>query len=220
MTAEAVNHAISYGFRMIDCATYYGNEAEVADGMRRSGIPRDELFLTSKLMPPNNYTGAKAAVDRSLQATGLSYLDLYLIHTPAGTRDDRIGAWQALAEAVEEHKVRSIGVSNFELHHLEDLESWINQTEASQGKGKAGVLSVLQVELHPWVSQSDVVNWAFQRGIRAEGWSPLVRAERFNETILQSVSKKHSRSPAQVLLRWSLQQVMSPQNSGKPSRII
>ncbi|KAL2679127.1 hypothetical protein Neosp_009888 [[Neocosmospora] mangrovei] len=210
MAAEAVSQAIGFGFRLIDCAAYYANEAEVVEGMKRSGIPRDELFFTSKAPPPNNYNLTRSALDRTLEATGLSYLDLYLIHTPAGTREDRIGSWKALVEAVEQHKVRSIGVSNFELKHLEELEAWMKETEAKEGKAKAGILSVLQVELHPWVNMTDVVNWGFKRGIQLQGWSPLVRAERFNETVLQELGRKHNKSPAQILLRWSLQQGYTP----------
>ncbi|KAM5354549.1 hypothetical protein ACJ41O_001196 [Fusarium nematophilum] len=191
MAAEAVRQAIQFGFRLIDCATYYANEAEVAP-------------------PPNNYNLTKSALDRTLEVTGLSYLDLYLIHTPAGTREDRIGSWKALIEAVEQKKVRSIGVSNFELEHLEELEAWMQETEAKEGKAKAGTLSVLQVELHPWVNMTDVVNWGFERGIQLQGWSPLVRAERFNETVLQNLTRKHTKSPAQILLRWSLQQGYTP----------
>ncbi|CAG9988897.1 unnamed protein product [Clonostachys byssicola] len=210
ITAQAVGQAIQYGFRHIDCATYYGNEAQVAIAMNQSGIPRQDLFFTSKAPPPNNYNRTKNALERTLEVTGLDYLDLYLIHTPDGTREDRLGSWKALAEAVEQKKVRSIGVSNFELDQLEELEAWIKETEKKEGKTKAGTLSVIQVEMHPWVNQTDVVDWSFQRNIQVQGWSPLVRAERFNETMLQNLAKKHSKSPAQILLRWSLQKGYTP----------
>jgi len=121
-------------------------------------------------VPPRsiNYDGAKKCVDDTLQATGLDYIDLYLLHAPYGGSKGRLGAWRALAEAVEMGKVRSIGVSNFGVHHLEELEGYIKETEGKQGKGKAGVLSVNQVELHPWLGRGDVVGWCRERGVLLE----------------------------------------------------
>jgi diketogulonate reductase-like aldo/keto reductase len=107
-------------------------------------------------------------VDDTLSETGFDYIDLYLLHAPYGGKEGRLGAWKALVEAVEAGKVRSIGVSNYGVHHLEELEEWIKETEAKEGKGKGGVLSVNQVELHPWLARKDIVTWCQDRGVLLE----------------------------------------------------
>lgn len=137
--------------------------------MLKAGIPRENLFFTSKIPPGSvNYKDAKACIDESLKKTGLDYIDLYLIHAPYGGKSGRLGAWTALAEAVEEGKVRSIGVSNYGVHHLDELEEYIKATEGKEGPGKGGVLSVNQVELHPWLARPDIVQWCEKRGILLE----------------------------------------------------
>lgn len=133
--------------------------------MKKSGIPREELFFTSKVPPREiSYQGAAKCVDETLQKTGLDYVDLYLLHAPYGGKEGRLGAWKALVEAVEAGKVRSIGVSNYGVHHLEELETYIMETE-KEGPGKGGVLSVNQVELHPWLARPDIVGWCKERGV-------------------------------------------------------
>lgn len=113
------------GYRHVDSATVYRNEQPSAVGMLRAGIPREQLFFTSKVPPRDvNYEGAKRCVDDSLKKTGLSYIDLYLLHAPYGGKEGRLGAWKALVESVDEGKVRSIGVSNYGVHHLDELEQW------------------------------------------------------------------------------------------------
>lgn len=122
---EVTAHAISVGYRHVDSATVYRNEQPSAAGMLKGGIPREQLFFTSKVPPKSiNYKDAKACVDESLKKTGLDYIDLYLLHAPYGGREGRLGAWKALVEAVAEGKVRSIGVSNYGVHHLDELEQW------------------------------------------------------------------------------------------------
>jgi diketogulonate reductase-like aldo/keto reductase len=166
-----VQHAIKVGYHHVDSATMYRNEAPSAAGMSASGVPRERLFFTSKVSPQDmTYAAAARSVDASLQRTGLAYIDLYLLHAPFGGRVGRLGAWRALAEAVEAGKVRSIGVSNYGVHHLEELEAYIKEEEAVKGKGKAGVLSVNQVELHPWLARPDIVEWCEERGILLEVW--------------------------------------------------
>ena len=119
------HHAIASGYRHVDSATVYRNEAPSAAGMLAAGVPRDQLFYTSKVGPRSiSYEGAKASVDESLKQTGLEYIDLYLLHAPYGGKEGRLGAWKALVEKVGEGKVRSIGVSNYGVHHLEELEEW------------------------------------------------------------------------------------------------
>lgn len=122
---DATLQAIKAGYRHIDSAIGYRNEESCAAGMLRSGVPRDQLFFTTKVPSRSiNYRDAKVAVDQSLQKTGLEYIDLFLLHAPYGGREGRLGAWRALVEAVEEGKVRSIGVSNYGVQHLEELEQW------------------------------------------------------------------------------------------------
>ncbi|KAK1070507.1 hypothetical protein LTR33_010649 [Friedmanniomyces endolithicus] len=170
--------------------------------MMKAGIPREQVFYTSKI-PPNkiNYKDAKACVEESLKKTQLKYIDLYLLHAPYGGKEGRLGAWRALVEAVNEGKVRSIGVSNYGVHHLEELDEW----QKKQPKEKAGVLSVNQVELHPWLARPDIVSWCQEHSVVVEAYSPLVRSTRMEEPVLVSLAKKHGKTAAQILLRWGLQ---------------
>ena len=122
---DVVGHAIKTGYRHVDCAHVYRNEEPTARGMLRAGIPREQLFYTSKVPPKRiNYEDAKRSIDESLEKTKLKYIDLYLLHAPYQGTEGRLGAWRALVEAVKEGKVRSIGVSNFGVHHLNELEQW------------------------------------------------------------------------------------------------
>ncbi|KAL9072111.1 MAG: hypothetical protein Q9157_005219 [Trypethelium eluteriae] len=195
----------------VDSATVYRNESSSAAGILRAGVPRSELFFTSKVPPRSvNYKDAKACVDESLRKTGLDYIDLYLIHAPYGGKSGRLGAWKALTEAVEEGKVKSIGVSNYGVHHLDELEEHIKNIEEKEGTGKGGVLSINQVELHPWLARGDIVQWCEKRGVLLEAYSPLVRAQRMNDSRLVSLSKKYNKTPAQILVRWSLQMGFVP----------
>lgn len=125
VSESVTDHAIKSGYRHVDSATAYKNEEPTAKGMLKSGLPRDQLYFTSKVPPKEiNYEGAKKCIDESLKKTGLGYIDLYLLHAPYGGKEGRIGAWRALVEAVEAGKVRSIGVSNYGVHHLDELEQW------------------------------------------------------------------------------------------------
>jgi diketogulonate reductase-like aldo/keto reductase len=192
--------------------------------MKNSGISRDQLFFTSKVPPRDvSYKGAAKCIDETLKKTGLDYVDLYLLHAPYGGKTGRLGAWKALTEAVEAGKVKSIGVSNYGVHHLDELEAYMKERE-SEGKGKGGVLSVNQVELHPWLARPDIVGWCKERGVLLEvysgsptfyfadakqlqAYSPLVRGDRMNDQRLTSLAKKYSKTPAQILIRWSMQMV-------------
>lgn len=146
--------------------------------MKKSGIPRSELFFTTKIPPRDmSYAAAKRDIDLTLQRTGLGYVDLYLLHAPYGGKEGRLGAWKALVEGVEAGKIRSIGVSNYGVHHLEELEAYIKDTDARNGKGRGGVLSVNQVELHPWLARKDIVDWCEKRGVLLEACSLLVLRE-------------------------------------------
>ncbi|KAK7728471.1 hypothetical protein SLS57_002359 [Botryosphaeria dothidea] len=165
---------LGFGISNVDSARAYRNEKASAAGLLASGAPRSSLFFTSKVAPRNlSYDSARADVDATLAETGLDYIDLYLIHAPYGGREGRLGAWKALVEAVDAGKVRSIGVSNYGVHHLEELETWIKEQDEKEGRGKGGVLSVNQVELHPWCAREDIVQWCRQRGILLEGFVTL-----------------------------------------------
>ncbi|XTI85343.1 Aldo/keto reductase [Cenococcum geophilum] len=216
---EVVSHGIKVGYRHVDSAVGYRNEETSAAGMLKSGIPRDQLFFTTKIPAGQlGYDNAQKHVDATLQKTGLDYIDLYLIHAPYGGRKGRLQAWRALADAVEAGKVRSIGVSNYGVHHLEELEEYIKETEQIEGKGKGGVLSVNQVELHPWLARKDIVDWCKERGVILEAYSPLVRATKINDPLLMPLAEKYNKTTSQILLRWSLQMgfVPLPKSVHKP----
>ncbi|KAF2263031.1 Aldo/keto reductase [Lojkania enalia] len=211
IASDVVQHAVKVGYRHVDSAVGYRNEAATADGLKKSGIPRDQLFFTTKIPPRQmNYENSKWHIENTLKITGLEYVDLYLLHAPYGGKENRIGAWKALVEGVEAGKIRSIGVSNFGVHHLDELEAWIKSTEEKEGKGKGGVLSVNQIELHPWLARKDIVGWCKERGVVVEAYSPLVQATRLDDPLIVPLAKKYGKTPSQVLLRWSLQQGFVP----------
>jgi diketogulonate reductase-like aldo/keto reductase len=146
-----------------------------------------------------------------LKESGLDYDDLMLIHAPYGGSAIRKGAWKALIEAQEQGKVRSIGVSNYGVIHLEELKTHIAELEKERGgKGKGGVISVGQYELHPWCARKDIVDWCKENGVVVEAYSPLVRAQRLDDPLLKPIVKRTGKTAAQVLLRWSLQMGFVP----------
>lgn len=187
-------------------------------------MPREDVFFTTKVPvkgKPLGYDNVRGLVDTALTETKLEYLDLVLIHWPYGAGSEgRKGAWRALAEAVEAGKVRSIGVSNFGVHHLNELESYIKELETERGPGKGGVISVGQWEIHPWLTRPDIVSWCRERNIAVQAYCPIVRGQRFEEPKVVELGKKHGKTPAQILLRWSLQSGHVPLvKSVTPSRI-
>ncbi|KAL3422053.1 aldo-keto reductase [Phlyctema vagabunda] len=216
-----VAHAFEKGYRHVDSAAAYRNEAPCGAAVRKSGIPREEVFFTSKIPARKlGYENTKSQVNTTLKETGLDYVDLMLIHAPYGGRDARKGAWKALVEAQEEGKIRSLGVSNYGVHHLDEMEIYMKELEQERGKGKAGIVSINQLELHPWLARPDVVQWCEKRSIILEAYSPLVRGERMDEKVLQPLAKKYEKTPAQILLRWSLQRGFVPlPKSVTPTRI-
>ncbi|KAG8533634.1 uncharacterized protein KY384_001375 [Bacidia gigantensis] len=208
---DVVLHAFKSGYRHVDSARVYRNEQPCADAIRKSGIPRGEIFLTSKVPPRSmGYDATKAAIQSSFSQTGLDYIDLYLVHAPYGGPQNRRGTWRALVEAQQAGKIRSIGVSNYGVHHLNELEGYIKELETQNGAGKGGEISVGQWELHPWLARPDIVVWCKERGIVIEAYCPIVRGQRFGEPSLQKLVKAHGKTPAQVLLRWSLQKGFVP----------
>ncbi|KEO83831.1 aldo/keto reductase [Tumebacillus flagellatus] len=204
---KAVLSALEAGYRSIDTAAIYGNEEGVGRALRDSGIPRDQIFVTTKVWNSNQgYESTLAAFDESMQKLGLDYLDLYLIHWPvAGKYKD---TWRALEKLYKDGKVRAIGVSNFHVHHLKDL---LADAEA--------VPTVNQVEYHPLLSQEELRAFCREKKIQLEAWSPLMQGNLDHEVITQ-LAQKYGKSPAQIVLRWDLQnEVVTIPKSVTPARI-
>ena len=196
---QCVVDAVEAGYRLIDTAAVYGNEEAVGRAVHRCGVPRDELFLTSKLWVQDaSYEGAKAAIDHSLKNLQTDYLDLYLIHRPFG---DYYGAWRAMEEAVDAGKLRAIGLSNFDPARVVDLTMNNRITPA-----------VNQVECHPFYQQEGTRRFLQEQGIVMEAWAPFAEGKKQifqNETLL-SIGAKYGKSPAQVVLRWNIQRGIVP----------
>ncbi len=211
-TAEAVGTALQAGYRHIDTAEMYGNEREVGDAIRRAGLDRSEVFVTSKLAnDAHRPDDARRAFDASLEALGFDYLDLFLIHWPLPTRydGDFVSTWHTLEEFYRDGRARSIGVSNFQPHHLRRLHEDSEITPA-----------VDQIELHPYLTQDDVTDFCADHQIAVEAWSPLARGEVASDPEIADVAKAVGKTPAQVVLRWHIQRgdVIFPK-SVTPDRI-
>jgi diketogulonate reductase-like aldo/keto reductase len=189
---QSVLAALRAGYRSIDTAAAYGNEVGVGKAIRESGIPRGELFVTTKLWNAHHgYDSTLRAHEASLKKLGLDYVDLYLIHWPV--KGKYLETWRAFETLYKEGRIRAIGVSNFHIHHLEDvLEKFPT------------VPAVDQIELHPLLAQKELREFCAKRGIQVEAWSPLMQG-RLNIPVLADIAKKHGKSPAQVVLRWDLQ---------------
>ena len=194
--AQAViEKAIEIGYRAIDTASAYGNEEGVGRAVAASGLPREQLFITSKLANEDQgYDSALKAFDASMERLGLDRLDLYLIHWPAPIRDLYVETWRALERLKEEGRVSSIGVSNFRVEDLERL-----------GRECEQVPVLNQIELHPMLPQEELRKYHEERGIVTEAWSPLAKATILAHPILVDVAKQTGRTPSQVVLRWHLQ---------------
>ena len=191
---RSVLDAIDSGYRLIDTAQSYGNEEAVGEAIRKSGVPREELFITTKLwIQSNGYEGTRKAFDVSLKKLQLEYLDLYLIHQPYG---DIYGEWRAMEELYKEGKVRAIGVSNFHPDRLMDL---IVHNEI--------IPAVNQIETHPFHQQLDAHNFLVENKVQIESWGPFAEGknDNFSNEILQAIGDKYNKSIAQVVLRWLTQ---------------
>jgi diketogulonate reductase-like aldo/keto reductase len=210
---NAVKMAIKHGYRSIDTAAIYENEEGVGQGIREglkeAGISREDLFVTSKVWNADlGYESTIAAYEKSLQKLGLEYLDLYLIHWPVEGKYKE--AWRALETLYKEGKVKAIGVSNFQIHHLKDL------MEDAEVKPM-----VNQVECHPRLTQKEVQAFCKEQGIQLEAWSPLMQGELLDNEVLQAIATKHGKSVAQVILRWDLQNgIVTIPKSTKEHRIV
>lgn len=207
-TVESVKKAIEVGYRAIDTAAIYENEEGVGQAIRECGVPREELFITSKVWnTEQGYETTLKAFEDSLNRLGLEYLDLYLIHWPG--KDKYLETWRALEKLYKDGKVKSIGVSNFHVHHLENL---LANSEVKP--------VVNQIELHPLLTQVEIRDYCAKHEIKVESWSPLGRGNLLEEPTINHIAKKHGKSSAQVLIRWHLQHdlVVIPK-SITPSRI-
>lgn len=190
----AVTAALKAGYRLIDTATAYQNETAVGRAIQKSGLRRDELFVTSKLWVSEfTYERAKQGIDASLQRLGVDYLDLYLLHQPYG---DVMGAWRALEEAYHAGKIRAIGVSNFYADQLKNLELTMSVQPA-----------VNQIEVNPWYQQADEVRFNQDEHVRVEAWAPFAEGKHaiFSNPSIQTIAQAHGKTTGQVILRWLLQ---------------
>ncbi|HHY67062.1 aldo/keto reductase [Kyrpidia sp.] len=191
---QCVYEALTTGYRLIDTAAAYQNEEAVGKAIQRSGVPREEIFVTTKLwVQDTGYDRTKKAFEKSLKRLGLDYLDLYLIHQPFG---DVYGSWRAMEELYREGKIRAIGVSNFQMDRLVDL---IIHNEV--------VPAVNQIETHPFCQQIESAEFMKQHGVQIESWGPFAegRNNLFQNAVLVSIAEKYNKSVAQVVLRWLIQ---------------
>jgi 2,5-diketo-D-gluconate reductase A len=195
ITAQTVASALQLGYRLVDGAAIYGNEEGQGAGVRDSGIPRDEVFVTTKVWNSDQgYDSTLRAVDASLKRLGMDRVDLCLIHWPTPSRDRYLDTWRALIRARDEGKVRSIGVSNFMAPHLERLV------------GETGVVPVLnQIELNPRLQQAELRALHDRMGIVTQSWTPLGQGASFTAAPVQVAARRTGKSPAQVIIRWHVQ---------------
>ncbi|HEX4250857.1 MAG TPA: aldo/keto reductase [Pseudonocardia sp.] len=194
-TADVVREAFAAGYRHIDTAQAYANEAGVGAAIKGSGLARDEVFVTTKLNNKGHgYDSAIAGLDRSLAELGLDHVDLYLIHWPLPHLDRYVETWRGFEKVLADGKARSIGVSNFQVPHLERL-----------AKETGTVPAVNQIELHPKLTQQRLREYHAQHGIATEAWSPIAKGQVLSDQTITSLADKYGRTPAQIVLRWQVQ---------------
>jgi diketogulonate reductase-like aldo/keto reductase len=201
---NAVKWALETGYRQIDTAKFYANERDVGEAVRANAVPREEVFVTTKLWNSDHgYEQALQAFERSNKALGLDYVDLYLIHWPQGNRAD---SWRALLEIYESGKSRAIGVSNYTIRHLEELLS-----------DSPVVPAVNQVEFHPFLYQKNLLEFCRAHGIQLQAYSPLTKGYRLNDANISHIAGHYGKSNAQIMIRWALQHdvVVIPKSSNQ-----
>ena len=210
-TQAIVEHALGAGYRHVDTAAAYGNEAQVGAALKASGLPRDEVFVTTKLWNANHgREKALKAFDESIGKLDLDVVDLYLIHWPLPDHDTFVETWKALEEILESGRARAIGVSNFQIPHLERL---LAETDV--------VPAVNQIELHPLLTQTALKAFHAEKGIHTEAWSPLAQGgDLLKDDTVASIAERVGKTPAQTILRWQLQEgnIIFPK-SVTPSRV-
>ncbi|TBU44990.1 Aldo/keto reductase [Dichomitus squalens] len=205
----AVLAALKHGYRHIDTARMYRNEQAVGQAVRESGVPRGQVFVTSKVDSKEHGSDVTPkAIEDSVQKLGLGHIDLLLIHSPLSGKEKRLEAWKAFIAARDKGQVHNIGVSNYGVKHLEEIREAGLETP-----------SVNQLELHPFCQQKEIVEYCQKHGIVAEAYTPLIRGG-WNDTIVD-IGKKYNKDPAQVLVRWSLQRGFVPlPKSANPERVV
>ncbi|GAB2976554.1 aldo/keto reductase [Amycolatopsis acidiphila] len=209
-TAEAVRTALETGYRHIDTAQAYRNEEGVGEGIRQSGLARADVFVTTKLAnDAHGHDNAITALEGSLQRLGTDYVDLYLIHWPLPRKNRYVETWQSFEEILKAGKARAVGVSNFQPAHLDELARTSGTTPA-----------VNQIELHPYLQQSQLREYHRAHGIETEAWSPIAQGEVLDDPVLRRLAERHGKTPAQVALRWHIQlgNIVFPKSS-TPQRI-
>jgi 2,5-diketo-D-gluconate reductase A len=196
--AASVRHAIETGYRLIDTASAYENEAPVGQGIRDSGVPREQIFVTTKLWnDEHGHEAARRGLDESLARLKLEYVDLYLIHWPVPTQNKFVESWRGLIRARAEGKAKSIGVSNFAEAHLRRLFD------------ETGIIpAVNQVELHPLFPQKPLRDFHARHGIVTESWSPLGRGKLIHDPAIEAIAERHGRTPGQIILRWHIEKAL------------
>jgi diketogulonate reductase-like aldo/keto reductase len=206
---QAIHHALEAGYRNIDTATVYRNEHGVGKAIRESGVPREDIFLTTKVWNSDQRAQRTlAAFEESLERLGTKYVDLYLVHWPVkGCYQE---TWKVMEEIYQSGRAKSIGVSNFMIHHLEDLLS-----------NSQIVPAVNQVEFHPLLLQPELLKFCQEHKIQVEAWSPLMQGQIITETTIQRLAEKYHKTTAQIALRWNLQhEVVTIPKSTRPNRIV
>jgi len=192
--------AFKHGYRHVDSAQAYRNEDAVGKAVKESGLKREDIFVTTKCVSKSHgYEKTLAGVDESLAKFGFSYVDLFLIHDPLSGPVKRLETYKALLESRDKGKIKSVGVSNFGVKHLEQIREAGFEAPA-----------VNQVELHPWCQQKDIAKYCKDHDIVVQAYCPLVRGDKWEDPVLVELSKKHNTSAAQVLIRWSLQKGYVP----------
>jgi len=210
VAADTVRLALEAGYRHVDTAALYENERGVGQGIARSGLPREQVFVTTKVWNTDHgYDRTMRAFDESLGKLALDYVDLYLIHWPAPGQDRYVDTYRALERLRADNRARSIGVSNFHVHHLDRL---LGETDVTP--------ALNQIELHPWLQQADLRAYDAAHGILTEAWSPLARGRAIGNPVLDAIGAKHGKSAAEVVIRWHIElgNVVIPK-SVTPSRI-
>jgi diketogulonate reductase-like aldo/keto reductase len=205
---QAVRYALETGYRSVDTAAAYGNERGVGKAIRESGIPREDIFLTTKVWNGDQRKKrTMAAFEASLERLGTEYVDLYLVHWPVkGCYQE---TWQVMEEIYQNGRAKAIGVSNFQIHHLEDIL-----------RDSHTVPSVNQVEFHPFLVQPELLGFCQNHQIQVEAWSPLMQGQIVTEPVVQELAEKYAKTPAQIALRWDLQhKVVTIPKSSHPDRI-